>query len=134
MKTENKVALKQVMVILTVGIVAFIVWEIIKAIRAGASDLKSILAAPFNALGSVWTAVTGLFSGSGSSVATPTPGTIVDAFGNPIGTVATTSPFYTSFAPTAEQAQNQAESNYLLGTVPAGNAPDTIDWSNYPTS
>ena len=134
MKTEHKAALKQVMVILTVGIVAFVVWEIAKAIKAGASDIKSILLAPFNALGDVWTSVTSVFS-SAPSVATPTPGTITGASGTPIASVATTSPFYTSFAPTTDQSDTQGESNLLLGTGTSGPATlSTIDWSNYPTS
>jgi hypothetical protein len=128
MKTEHKAALKQVLVILTVGIVAFVVWEIIKAIRAGAKDVKSILLAPFTALGSVWTAVTGLFT-SGPSVATPMPGTITDASGTPIASVATTSPFYSSFAPTPDQADTQAASNWLLGLTPGPTAPATYDLS-----
>jgi hypothetical protein len=57
------------------------------------------------------------------------PGTITDASGTPIASVATTSPFYSSFAPTPDQADTQAASNWLLGLTPGPTAPATYDLS-----
>jgi hypothetical protein len=131
MKPETKKLLKEILIVLAIGVVAFIVWEIIKAIKAGASDIGSILKAPFTALSSIWTGITGLFSAS-PSLATPQPAPIINSSGQTVGTVAPSSPFYSLFAPT-DQAYTQSLANTLLGNTPAP-ASGPIDFSTYPTS
>ena len=133
MKPQHKAALKQILIVLSIGVFAFVVWEIIKAIKAGEKTLAGIMMAPFTALQSVWTGITGMFS-STPALATPQPAPILNAAGQTVATVDPSSPLYGLVAP-ADQANTQALANYLLnGTSPSSVPASGINWATYPTS
>jgi hypothetical protein len=71
MKTENRIQMKYVFWAVLIVVLAFAVYEIVKVIRAGERTLAGILQAPFNAVGSVWSAIKGLFTSGSTSAATP---------------------------------------------------------------
>jgi len=100
---------KQIIMILTVGVVAYVIWEMWKAFKAGATDIKSLLLSPFTALSGLWSVVTGLFSSSGASTATP------QAVSLPSGAIVpTNSQLYSIVAP-QEQALQQTMNNMATG-------------------
>lgn len=66
MNPKLKAVLKFVLIVFTVGIVAFLVWEVIKAIRAGERTISGILNAPKTAAKAVWSGLKSFFSGAGS--------------------------------------------------------------------
>lgn len=116
MTDKQKTIFKEVLIVLAVGVVAYVVYCIYKAIKAGVSDVASLIKAPFTALSSAWSAVTNLFSSP--AVATPQPVAIVDNTGQTVGTVQPSSPLYGLLAP-QDQADTQTITNTLLGTTPA---------------
>lgn len=118
MKSEHKALLKQIALILAIGVVAFVVWEIVKAVKAGVTDVASLIKAPFTAVSSIWTGITNLFSGGSSSAGSQsalnplTAGINDPVTGQPI-------------------TDESALGNLLLGSPQPTNM---IDFSNYPTS
>lgn len=118
MTDKNKTILKHVLIVLTIGAVAFVVWEIIKAISAGEKTIAGILKAPFTAVSSIWTGITNLFSSS-PAVAVPQPAPILNAAGQTVGTVQPTSPLYATFAPPDQAATAATASLLLNGATPS---------------
>jgi hypothetical protein len=132
MKPADKKLLTHVLLVLSIGVVAFLIWEIIKAISAGEKTIAGILKAPFTAVSNIWSGITNLFSSSSSGVATPQPAPILNSAGQQVGTIDPTSPLYGLFAPT-DQADTQATINSLLGNA-ASPAEPVWNFTNYPAS
>ncbi len=124
MKTEHKEVWKQILLVLSIGIVAFIIWEMVKAISAGVSDVTSILKAPFTALGSIWTGIKNIFSSSGSSSVGPDTAlnSLTAGINNPV---------------TGEPINDQTALQQILMNnfqPPAPSNYVTFDWTAQPTS
>jgi hypothetical protein len=58
----KKETTKKVILILTLGVVAYVIYTIWQAFKNGERTLAGLLAAPFTGLSAAWSAVTGLFS------------------------------------------------------------------------
>ena len=65
--------LKAILIVLGIGLAAYAVYAIVKAIYNGEKGIANILMTPFTALSDAWSAVTGWFGDlfSGSSSLTP---------------------------------------------------------------
>lgn len=59
MKAEHKAILKEIIIVLTLGIAVYVVYSIYKAFQAGVRDVKGLLTAPFTALSNAYNTVTG---------------------------------------------------------------------------
>jgi hypothetical protein len=122
---------KQVLIVLCIGLVGYALYAIYKAFQSGERTISGLIKAPFTAISDAWTAITGMFSSA--PVAAPLPGTITNGDGVPIATVAPSSPFYSSFAPTPDQASTQELANWLLGNGASGPVTATpLDLSTPP--
>jgi hypothetical protein len=112
---------KEIMMVLAVGLIAYVLYAIYSAFKAGEREVANLIKAPFNAVGSAISAITGLFS-AGPALAAPQPAPILNSAGQTIGTVDPTSPLYGLFAPT-DQAATEAMANLLLNGAAASPRP-----------
>ena len=64
----KKDAIKKIVLILALGVVAYAIYAVYQAFQNGERKLSGLLMAPFTALGAVWDAGTGMASGVASEV------------------------------------------------------------------
>jgi hypothetical protein len=59
---------KHILIALVLGFVVFVVWEMYKAYSAGTTAIADLIAAPWNALQTIWSGITGAASSASNAV------------------------------------------------------------------